>query len=172
MILSHKDHPTPVGALRLVATPDALVAVLWEDDRPTRVKLGETITADDHPILTRAAAQLDEYFAGRRVTFDLPLAPAGTPFQQKVWQALTRIPFGLTASYRDLAVSVGSPDACRAVGAANGRNPLSIVVPCHRVIGATGKLTGFAGGLDAKRFLLNLESASTTPAVPRSPSPL
>lgn len=163
--LHHHDLPTPVGTLRLVARPDALVAVLWQDDRPSRVPLAPSTPADDHPILARAASQLREYFAGHRTTFDLPLAPEGTAFQQKVWQSLTRIPFGHTRSYADIARHIGAPAACRAVGAANGRNPISIIIPCHRVIGSTGHLTGFAAGLQIKSFLLDLESA-------QSPAPL
>lgn len=158
MSLAYKQIESPVGRLTLVASDEALVAVLWENDRPMRVRLGE-VTADEvHPVLTRAEQQLGEYFAGRRRVFDLPLDPAGTPFQKKVWEALRRIPFGRTASYGELAASIGSPNASRAVGAANGRNPLSIVVPCHRVIGASGKLTGFAGGLQVKAALLTLET--------------
>ena len=112
-------------------------------------------------MLTRAARQLAEYFAGTRRTFDLPLAftARGTPFQQKVWRALLTIPFGETRSYGEIAAQIGSPRAVRAVGAANGRNPISIVAPCHRVVGANGKLTGFAGGLENKAYLLALEGA-------------
>jgi methylated-DNA-[protein]-cysteine S-methyltransferase len=113
-----------------------------------------------HPHLTRAVAQLNEYFAGRRTAFDLPLDPHGTPFQQQVWEQLLAIPYGETRSYLDLARKLGNPNATRAVGAANGRNPISIIVPCHRVIGSSGKLTGFAGGLEIKERLLNLESAT------------
>lgn len=105
------------------------------------------------------AAQLDEYFAGERKTFDLPLAPRGTPFQRSVWDELLRIPYGATKSYRDIANAIGKPAAVRAVGAANGANPLPIVVPCHRVVGANGSLTGFGGGIDVKRRLLALEGA-------------
>src|SRR3546814_636105 len=112
-----------------------------------------------HPLLRQARQQLDEYFAGDRVTFDLPLAPRGTAFQCGVWQMLASIPYGDTISYAQLATRVGKPSATRAVGAANGRNPLPIVLPCHRVIGADGSLTGFGGGLPTKRFLLQLEGA-------------
>ena len=111
-----------------------------------------------HPILLETERQLSEYFAGQRTQFDLPLEPRGTKFQIKVWQALREIPFGQTRSYLDLAKAIGSPGASRAVGAANGKNPLSIVVPCHRVIGADRSLTGFAGGLQAKAALLALEA--------------
>jgi methylated-DNA-[protein]-cysteine S-methyltransferase len=110
-------------------------------------------------VLTRAASQLREYFAGRRQRFDLPLAAQGTPFQQAVWQALAAIPWGALRSYADIARAIDKPSAVRAVGAANGRNPLPIVVPCHRVIGSNGALTGFAGGLETKRQLLELEGS-------------
>jgi methylated-DNA-[protein]-cysteine S-methyltransferase len=110
-----------------------------------------------HPVLVETARQLREYFAGRRKAFTLTLDPAGTPFQRKVWNALLTIPFGETRSYGQIARQIGSPAAVRAVGAANGRNPISIVTPCHRVIGSTGRLTGFAGGLDAKAYLLASE---------------
>lgn len=151
-----KQLNTPVGLLRLVASDRALVAILWEDEDGAR--FDGAMPADGHPVLDEAERQLNDYFAGRRTAFDLPLEPEGTPFQKKVWTALTRIPFGRTASYRDIAVSIGDPNACRAVGAANGRNPIPIVVPCHRVIGTSGKLTGFAGGLENKSFLLAHES--------------
>jgi methylated-DNA-[protein]-cysteine S-methyltransferase len=113
--------------------------------------------APDNPILVRAVQQLQEYFAGTRNRFDLELDFAGTDFQKKVWQALLTIPFGETRSYSQIAEQIGNPSAVRAVGAANGKNPISIVAPCHRVIGASGKLTGFAGGLEAKERLLTLE---------------
>lgn len=110
-------------------------------------------------LLTEAARQLEEYFAGSRTAFDLPLAPEGTPFQQKVWQALRAIPYGKTSSYADIARAAGCPKGFRAVGMANNRNPIPIIIPCHRVIGSDGSLTGYAGGLPAKRFLLSLEGA-------------
>jgi methylated-DNA-[protein]-cysteine S-methyltransferase len=149
---------TPVGVLTLVATRDRLVAILWENDNPRRVPLNVVAESPDHPVLVRAAAQLEEYFSGRRTTFDLPLEFDGTDFQRKVWSALLNIPFGQTRTYSDIAREIGHPEAVRAVGAANGRNPLSIVAPCHRVIGKSGKLTGFAGGLEAKARLLSLEA--------------
>lgn len=108
-------------------------------------------------LLTRALQQLDEYLSGRRQTFDLPLAPQGTPFQQSVWRALCAIPYGYTASYKQVASAIGNPKAMRAVGMANNRNPIAIFIPCHRVIGADGSLVGFGGGLDIKRALLALE---------------
>jgi methylated-DNA-[protein]-cysteine S-methyltransferase len=150
---------SPVGRLTLVASDDGLAAVLWENDRPDRVRLDVDHDEDRHPVLVHAARQLTEYFARRRRVFDLPLDPQGTPFQQTVWHALRTIPFGETRSYQQIARQIGHPRAVRAVGAANGRNPLSIVTPCHRVIGATGKLTGFAAGLDTKAYLLELEGS-------------
>lgn len=145
---------SPLGALTLVADDAALVAMLWPDDKPGRVRLAATSERGDHPVLAAAATQLDEYFAGTRTTFDLPLSPRGTDFQQAVWRALGAIPYGETRSYADIARAIGRPTATRAVGAANGRNPISIVTPCHRVIGRSGALTGFAGGLAAKQHLL------------------
>jgi methylated-DNA-[protein]-cysteine S-methyltransferase len=166
MSLFYKEMKSPVGRLKLVATHDALVAVLWEKEKTGRVKLfNETNgmeVSNDHPILKRTESQLTEYFEGKRKVFDLPLAPLGTIFQNKVWKALREIPFGASRSYGELARTIGSPKASRAVGAANGRNPLSIIVPCHRVIGADGKLTGFAGGLEAKQILLSLEKVRLT----------
>ncbi len=155
--LSSTAVASPVGALTLVADDDSLVAILWEEDAPTRVPLPAAVAAPDHPVLVEAGRQLDEYFAGRRRAFDLPLRFRGTEFQRAVWSALLAIPFGETSSYGAIARSLGRPGAARAVGAANGRNPISIVAPCHRVIGANGALTGFAGGLAAKETLLALE---------------
>ncbi|MNF83155.1 Methylated-DNA--protein-cysteine methyltransferase [compost metagenome] len=134
-----------------------LVAILWENDKPGRVRLGAMVDAPDNPVLVRAAGQLREYFAGARQHFDLELEFSGTEFQKKVWAALLTIPFGETRSYSQIAEQIGNPSAVRAVGAANGKNPISIIAPCHRVIGASGKLTGFAGGLEAKALLLTLE---------------
>lgn len=148
---------SPVGMLTLVARGDCLAAVLWEDERENRVRLGDLYRDDGHPVLLQTARQLGEYFAGGRQRFDLPLDFAGTAFQRRVWAALLTIPFGETRSYGDIARQIGNPSAVRAVGAANGRNPISIIAPCHRVIGASGGLTGFAGGLPAKQYLLALE---------------
>jgi methylated-DNA-[protein]-cysteine S-methyltransferase len=160
MTLFYKEIKSPVGKLKLVASSKALVAVLWEQERPNRVKLGTMNLDPQHPILIEAERQLSEYLAGERIDFDLPLQLDGTEFQKRVWQALREIPFGKTKSYLDLARAVGSPEASRAVGAANGKNPLSIVVPCHRVVGADGALTGFAGGLETKAALLAFEARS------------
>ena len=145
---------TPVGPLTLVATGDALVAVWMQDQRHHP---GAPAPAGDS-LLRRVAGQLEDYFAGERTEFDLPLAPEGTPFQQRVWAELVRIPFAETRSYGQLAQQLGSPGGSRAVGLANGRNPIGIIVPCHRVIAAAGSLTGYGGGLERKRLLLDLES--------------
>jgi methylated-DNA-[protein]-cysteine S-methyltransferase len=150
--------PSPVGTLTLVATDAGLSAILWENDRPSRVRLNIEGEAHDHPVLVEAERQLTEYFAGRRKQFTVQLDVSGTDFQRKVWKALLAIPFGETRSYRQIAEEIGHPRAVRAVGAANGRNPLSIVAPCHRVVGSNGALTGFAGGLDVKARLLAFES--------------
>ena len=153
-----KTIASPVGALKLVASERGLSAILWENDNPKRVRLGEPVVRPDHPVLLQAERELAEYFAGDRTSFGLPLDAAGTEFQKKVWSALSTIPYGATRSYGELARQIGAPKASRAVGAANGRNPLSIVVPCHRAIGSNGALTGFAGGLETKRYLLSLEA--------------
>ena len=152
-----KTMKSPVGELTLVASATGLVAILWENDRPGRVRLNIVGEDGNHPVLRETERQLQQYFAGARTRFDLPLDFSGTDFQKAVWAALLTIPFGETRSYAQIAAQVGSPKAVRAVGAANGRNPISIVAPCHRVIGSNGALTGFAGGLDAKRVLLELE---------------
>ncbi|WP_168407581.1 methylated-DNA--[protein]-cysteine S-methyltransferase [Acinetobacter indicus] len=157
MKLAFMYMPSPVGRLKLVATDSALVAVIWDNENPKRVLQAELVEQLDHPILLDAQQQLNEYFQGQRQTFELPLDFEGTEFQKKVWQALLNIPFGETRSYRQIAEQVGSPKAVRAVGAANGQNPISIIAPCHRVIGSGGKLVGFAGGLDNKEILLKLE---------------
>ena len=153
---------SPVGELKLVANGNRLAAILWENDKPNRVRLPEMVEADERPILIETERQLNEYFAGARDRFDLELDFQGTDFQKKVWAALLTIPFGETRSYSDIATQIGNINAVRAVGAANGRNPISIVAPCHRVIGASGDLTGFAGGLANKMFLLSLEAGQTS----------
>jgi len=153
-----KTMPSPVGQLTLIASEKGLAAVLWENDDPQRVRLGPRQEKSDHPVLLETERQLHDYFAGKLTRFSLPLDFSGTPFQEKVWEALTAIPFGQTRSYSEIAMQIGHPKAVRAVGAANGRNPISIIAACHRVIGRNGKLTGFAGGLDAKAALLALEA--------------
>lgn len=151
--------PSPVGELKLVASDKGMVAILWENDRPGRVKLGTMAEDAGHPVLVEAGRQIDAYFAGDLTRFDVPLDFKGTDFQRSVWAALLAIPFGETRSYAEIARAIGRPSAVRAVGAANGRNPISIIAPCHRVIGSNGALTGFAGGLKAKELLLGLEGA-------------
>ncbi len=154
-----KTMPSPVGELTLVASDKGLAAILWENDALDRVKLGEMMESHDHPVLLETERQLKDYFEGRLEKFTVNLDFAtGTDFQKRVWRALTTIPFGETRSYAQIAEQIGSPTAVRAVGAANGKNPISIIAPCHRVIGSNGKLTGFAGGLEAKAYLLGLES--------------
>ncbi len=137
------------------ANAEGLLGVWFETCTTKPDELGER--DDRHPILTQAVTQLGEYFSGQRNEFELPLAATGTAFQNKVWRALMTIPYGETWSYQDLADAIGSPKAVRAVGMANGKNPISVVVPCHRVIGKSGKLTGYAGGVERKQRLLALE---------------
>jgi methylated-DNA-[protein]-cysteine S-methyltransferase len=153
----YKIVNSPVGDLTLVGSDRGLAAILWESDRPGRVRLNIVGEDRNHPVLVETERQLEEYFAGKRKKFSVRLEFVGTEFQNKVWQALLAIPFGETRSYGEIAKQLGNPQAMRAVGAANGRNPISIIAPCHRVIGSTGKLTGFAGGLEAKARLLELE---------------
>ncbi len=157
MSLAYKKIESPIGTLKLVASDKGLVAILWEKDSPRRVRLSELVANEQHPVLVETERQSEEYFAGKRKTFSVALDLRGTRFQKDVWEALLAIPFGETRSYGQLARQLGNPRATRAVGAANGRNPVSIIVPCHRVIGSSGKLTGFAGGLEAKAHLLRLE---------------
>ncbi|MBA2932482.1 methylated-DNA--[protein]-cysteine S-methyltransferase [Sphingomonas sp. CGMCC 1.13654] len=161
MTLHRKTIASPVGALTLVASDDGLVAILWENDTPDRVRLGLLADTPDHPVLVQTERELGDYFVGRRTAFSVSLDMRGTDFQQSVWRALLTIPFGETRSYADIAQQIGKPTATRAVGTANGRNPISIIAPCHRVIGSNGSLTGFAGGLKAKEYLLGLESPGT-----------
>ena len=157
MSLSYKFVDSPIGKLKLVASDKGLVALLWEKENPRRVRLSEMAEEPQHPVLLRTEKELEEYFAGKRKAFSVPLDMRGTEFQKQVWEQLLAIPFGETRTYGQLADRLGNPRATRAVGAANGHNPIAILVPCHRVIGFSGKLTGFAGGLDAKAHLLKLE---------------
>jgi methylated-DNA-[protein]-cysteine S-methyltransferase len=156
-VLFHKFFSTPVGRLKLVASGKGLVAILWENDSPDRVKIQNSVLDENNFLLNKTETQLKEYFQGKRSTFDISLDFNGTDFQKEVWQALLQIPYGETRSYKDIAVQINRPFAIRAVGAANGKNPISIIAACHRVIGSNGALTGFAGGLNNKKFLLNLE---------------
>ena len=154
---------SPLGRLRLVAGDQGLAAVLWEHQDGSAQRFGAMAEAAGHPVLVHAQQQLADYFAGTRRSFSVPLAVAGTEFQQRVWTALRTIPFGQTRSYGQIAAQIGRDKAGRAVGAANGRNPIPIIVPCHRVIGADGTLTGFTGGVAIKAQLLALERRSVSP---------
>jgi methylated-DNA-[protein]-cysteine S-methyltransferase len=165
MNYSYKTMPSPVGLLTLVASEKGLAAILWENDDPDRVQLGPLEEDKKHPVLMETERQLKAYFAGTLDRFSLQLDFTGTDFQKKVWKALTTIPFGETRSYAEIAKQIGNPSAVRAVGAANGKNPISIVAPCHRVIGSNGKLTGFAGGLEAKAYLLGIETKDKIPTL-------
>jgi methylated-DNA-[protein]-cysteine S-methyltransferase len=157
MTYATKTIDTPVGRLKLVASQKGLAAILWENDDPRRVRLSPLVEEPDNRFLIETERQLGAYFAGERTTFTVPLDFKGTEFQKSVWAALLTIPFGETRSYADIARQIGKPTAFRAVGAANGRNPISIIAPCHRVIGSSGALTGFAGGLATKERLLGIE---------------
>ena len=161
-------HPTPVGDLTLIASDQGLRAILWPRESARRAGIANRPRRDpDHSILKQTGAQLDEYFAGTRTSFDIPLDLEGTRFQVAAWRALASIPFGSTTSYGQQAAALRIPTAARALGAANRANPVCIVLPCHRVIGADGSLTGFAGGLQTKQWLLDHEAR-----VLGSPSPL
>ncbi|MEI2775498.1 MAG: methylated-DNA--[protein]-cysteine S-methyltransferase [Tetrasphaera sp.] len=153
----HVVLDSPVGPLTVVAEDEAVIGIYFAGHRRRHPLPPAGLALPAEPVLQDTAGQLAEYFAGRRRAFDLPLAPRGDAFQQDVWALLQDIPYGKTRSYGDLAAALGRPGAARAVGAANGANPISIVIPCHRVVGADGTLTGYAGGLDRKRFLLDLE---------------
>ncbi len=145
---------------RIIDAPFGKLTLYSEDGALTAVRFGAAADADDctgDETLDCAAQQLEEYFSGARCAFSVPVRPQGTPFQMKVWQALMQIGYGETASYADVAGKIGNPNACRAVGMANNKNPLPIIIPCHRVIGKSGALTGYAGGLEVKQWLLNLE---------------
>lgn len=152
---------TPVGRLGITASPDAVTRIFFAREHqsvPSGRSVPEICTVETAtPLLRQTVRELEEYFAGTRRDFTLPLSPAGTPFQQTVWTALRTIPYGQTRTYKQIAVQIGCPTACRAVGMANNRNPIAVVVPCHRVVGSSGTLTGYAGGLDVKEHLLELE---------------
>ena len=160
MTLYRSTMQSPLGTLTVVASDVGLRAVLWPDDDPKRVRIADPVDAD-HPVVDAAERQLDEYFEGERETFELPLDLVGTELQVKVWRSLADIAYGTTTTYGEQAKLLGRPTASRAVGGAIGRNPVSIVLPCHRVVGADGSLTGFAGGTDAKRWLLDHERRTT-----------
>ena len=161
-MIRYQYMDSPVEPLLLAADDNGLQLIEFHSPRHPMARLEKWVEGKNS-ILDMTRAQLDEYFSGTRKEFDLPLAPQGTPFQTEVWHTLATIPYGETISYAQLAQRVGKPTAMRAVGAANGRNPLPIVLPCHRVIGADGSLTGFGGGLPTKQFLLELEGALSPP---------
>lgn len=150
-------YSSPVGDLTIIGSESGLRAILWPNERPGRVTINHLVVPDIDGRLDLVVEQLDDYFAGTRHEFSVPLVPSGTEFQRAVWQQLSSIPYGRTSSYGELAAAIGKPSAARAVGAATGLNPISVVVPCHRLVGSKGSLTGFAGGLDAKRWLLRHE---------------
>jgi methylated-DNA-[protein]-cysteine S-methyltransferase len=157
-ITHSRGYASPLGTLTLVGGDGGLRAVLWPADSPKRVPMPTETSERSHRVLDETARQLDAWFARQRRTFDLPLDLQGTVFQVKVWRSLADIAYGTTSSYGEQAARLGRPTASRAVGAANGSNPVSIVLPCHRVVGNNGSLTGFAGGIEAKRWLLDFES--------------
>jgi methylated-DNA-[protein]-cysteine S-methyltransferase len=157
MTYAFKTMQSPVGELKLVASDKGLTAIIWENDKASRVPLSALEQDNLHPVLCETERQLGDYFAGKLKKFSVPLDFNGTAFQKKVWEALLTIPFGETRSYGQIADQIGNPKSVRAVGAANGKNPISIIAPCHRVIGADGSMTGFAGGIAAKELLLNIE---------------
>lgn len=154
--------PSPVGPLYLAADSTALRAVIFENGWSEFQSQNPHLKKQSNKITTQAATQLAEYFCGRRKKFDVPYVLEGTQFQTKVWSTLGKIPYGSTFTYKQQAELVGNPNAVRAVGGTNGRNPLAIILPCHRVIGSSGKLTGYAGGLEKKKFLLTLEGIELT----------
>jgi len=162
MTVRYTIVPSPIDDLLLTSDGGALTRLHMTPHRGRHGIGDDWVRDDDERVLAEARRQLDTYFAGNLSAFDLPLDPAGTPFQVQVWQQLTRIPYGQTISYGELARRIENPSASRAVGLANGRNPIAVIVPCHRVIGADGSLTGFGGGLDRKRALLSLEQGVQT----------
>jgi methylated-DNA-[protein]-cysteine S-methyltransferase len=164
---------SPLGPLSVVASEFGLRAILWPGDEPERAGLHNALPRPGTTHVHRAVSlQLGEYFAGSRTSFDLPLDLEGTEFQLAAWRELTTIPYGETRTYAAQAARIGRPSAVRAVGAANGRNPISIVLPCHRVVGSNGSLTGFAGGIDAKRWLLGHERANAPSSSPARDRPV
>jgi methylated-DNA-[protein]-cysteine S-methyltransferase len=161
----HKTIASPVGRLKLIASEKGLAAVLWIRERPHPMELAAKIEVADHPLLLQAEQQLHEYFSGERDRFPIQLDLQGSDFQLRVWQALQTIPYGETRSYGDIAKLIGDPTSVRAVGGAVNKNPVSIILPCHRVIGAAGNLVGFGGGLENKSFLLRLEDKRRNPTL-------
>jgi methylated-DNA-[protein]-cysteine S-methyltransferase len=169
-MLYSATHRTPVGELTLIASDQGLRAILWPKRSPLKAGIHPLPRRNpQHPILVETAAQLDEYFAGSRTEFNIPLDLQGTRFQLAAWRSLADIPFGSTTSYGRQAAALGIPKAARALGAANGANPVCIVLPCHRVIGADGSLTGFGGGLPTKQWLLDHETRVLASSIVSSP---
>ena len=158
MTYAYKTFSSPVGELKLVASEKGLAAILWEKDDLKRFKISPMSESKKHPVLRETETQLKEYFAGKRKKFSVKLDFNGTAFQKNVWKALLTIPYGETRSYGDIAKQIGNVKAVRAVGGANNKNPISIIAPCHRVIGSNGKLVGYGGGLKTKAHLLDLEA--------------
>lgn len=159
-LLKYKIINSPVGNLKIVVGEQVLVAILWDNEKLNRVRLDQMVEDKKDLLLLETEKQLNEYFLHQRKKFHLPIEMQGTSFQQEVWKLLNQIPYGSTWSYKDIAIKMHRPQAVRAVGAAVGRNPVSIIIPCHRVIASNGSLTGFAGGLGRKKILLDLESIS------------
>lgn len=157
-LLKYKIIKSPVGALKIVVKGRTLRAILWDNEKLNRVRLDQMAEDKKDPLILETEKQLNEYFLHQRKAFNLPIETCGTSFQQEVWNLLNQIPYGSTWAYKDVALKMNRPHAVRAVGAAIGRNPISIVIPCHRVIASNGSLTGFAGGIDRKKILLDLES--------------
>jgi methylated-DNA-[protein]-cysteine S-methyltransferase len=155
--IKFKIIKSPVGHLKIVVTDRALIAILWDNEKPNRVKLDAMREDNNDALILEIEKQLNEYFQKKRKVFNLPIEMQGTPFQRDVWRLLSEIPYGSTCSYQEIAHQLQHPKAVRAVGAANGRNPISIIIPCHRVIAANGSLSGFAGGIERKKILLDLE---------------
>ncbi|MFZ4929426.1 methylated-DNA--[protein]-cysteine S-methyltransferase [Chryseobacterium sp. Mn2064] len=163
--LMYKDIPSPVGLIRAIASDKGLVAIIWEGEDYKRTKLSVPVKDENHSILLQTEHQLNEYFENKRTSFEIPLDFEGTEFQVRVWEALLKIPYGVTKTYGELAKILGDIKAVRAVGGALNKNPISIVVPCHRVVGASGKLVGFAGGLNNKSILIELEQGFRMPSL-------
>jgi len=161
----YKIIKSPVGILTLVTDNKSLTQIGWENPGAAFVPVADAKEDKNHPVLLQAAEELDEYFAGKRKTFTVNVDPEGTEFQKKVWKALLTIPFGKTKTYGDVAALIENPDAVRAVGGAANRNPIPVIIPCHRVIGADGKLVGFGGGLERKEYLLEIEGKKKIPTL-------
>lgn len=164
------NHPykiitSPVGILTLVTDNKSLTQIGWENPGSVPVERDPAYEDENHPLLLQAAEELNEYFAGKRQSFSIDVNPEGTEFQKKVWKALLTIPFGKTKTYGEIAALIGNPDAVRAVGGAANKNPVPVIIPCHRVIGADGKLVGFGGGLQRKEYLLEVEGKKRIPTL-------